>query len=218
MVCTQTTWMSIFSNFTQDQPQYRANNYIQLGPIITFHNYNGQDPKRHSHFDTIDGAIESIVPNNLDTFNGIIGARDAIEMSKIFINFYVSKTKWEDGVEAFLSKKVFALDEHPTRSNNEVDEHFGKSYTDVASMEMQSRYEDYEYREGMERKLMMLETGLAHTDHSQHCAVTQPGRFYQWLKKPQGTVLKIVKYVLAFVGLVLAFMVGSLMMKALKLT
>ncbi|KAL8793411.1 MAG: hypothetical protein Q9195_003997 [Heterodermia aff. obscurata] len=98
---------------------FKKGTYGRYGSIIAFHTYGGQDEPRHSHYDTTDGDLP--LPRNLDSFNGVLGARDAIEASTKIINFVVAKTKWDEGVRQFLSDEVFALDEKVQPGNTQVD-------------------------------------------------------------------------------------------------
>ncbi|KAK2740623.1 hypothetical protein CKAH01_18569 [Colletotrichum kahawae] len=109
------------SNDEEGYRRFKPGKYAKLGPVITFHTYSGQSD-RHSHYD---GSKLKRVPKDLDTFNSIIGAREAINKSKKLINLFAQKTKWEDGVRDFLANEVFALDPHVTPSNPQVDERFG---------------------------------------------------------------------------------------------
>ena len=98
---------------------FKKGTYGRYGSIIAFHTYVGQDEPRHSHYDTTDGDLP--LPRNLDSFNGVLGARDAIEASTKITNFVVAKTKWDEGVRQFLSDEVFALDEKVQPGNTQVD-------------------------------------------------------------------------------------------------
>ena len=188
--------------------------FAQLGPIITFHNYNGQS-SRHKHFDTSEAER---TPKDFSSFNNIIGARDAIEKSKTLIDFYAAKTKWDDGVNKFLADVVFALDEKVTHSNAEVDEHFGlpeTSGTRAVVDVYEDRSGDPEYFLGLERKVMMLEGGLAHNQSVP--AAMRTVRCLQMLKPSGWVVLTISKYLMAFIGVLLIFILARVLTKTLHL-
>ncbi|KAK1709180.1 hypothetical protein BDP67DRAFT_523302, partial [Colletotrichum lupini] len=140
--------------------RFKPGKFARLGPIITFHTYSGQS-KRHAHYDE---SKQPRSPRDLDSFNHIIGARDAIDNSIKLINFYAQKTKWEDGVRDFFANEVFVLDSNATLSNPQVDERFGSPDTSSQSTLGADRLADEEYQMGMERKMAMLESGLAFSE------------------------------------------------------
>ncbi|KAK1494048.1 hypothetical protein CTAM01_09239 [Colletotrichum tamarilloi] len=140
--------------------RFKPGKFARLGPIITFHTYSGQS-KRHAHYDE---SKQPRSPRDLDSFNHIIGARDAIDKSIKLINFYAQKTKWEDGVRDFFANEVFVLDSNATLSNPQVDERFGSPDTSSQSTLGADRLADEEYQMGMERKMAMLESGLAFSE------------------------------------------------------
>ncbi|OTB05585.1 hypothetical protein M426DRAFT_260087 [Hypoxylon sp. CI-4A] len=133
---------------------FKSGAYGDWGAIITFHSYGGQDSHRHAHYDGLEDKPLP-VPKKLDSFNSIIGARNAIENCKTLINYFAGGTKWEDGVQSFLEKEVFPLDEQARPSNSQVDE------ADPATF-LKSRIVpkcDPGYQIGFEKKLVDLETG-----------------------------------------------------------
>ncbi|RMZ72853.1 serine protease abc transporter b family tagd [Pyrenophora seminiperda CCB06] len=136
---------------------FKSGTHAQLGPLITFHTYTGQGD-RHDHYDDSDDERK---PRDVETFNKIIGARDAIDKCTTLINFFAAKTKWNDGVSDFLDNDVYKLDEKVTSSNAQVDERFGLPETSGV-MATTAAEEDEEYRVGMERKMLLLEGGLAY--------------------------------------------------------
>ncbi|KXH61054.1 hypothetical protein CNYM01_11557 [Colletotrichum nymphaeae SA-01] len=140
--------------------RFKPGKFASLGPIITFHTYSGQS-KRHAHYDE---SKQPRSPSDLDSFNHIIGARDAIDKSIKLINHYAQKTKWEDGVRDFFANEVFVLDSNATLSNPQVDERLGSPDTSSQSTLEADRVADEEYRMGMERKMAMLESGLAFSE------------------------------------------------------
>ncbi|KAJ0327672.1 hypothetical protein COL5a_005642 [Colletotrichum fioriniae] len=124
--------------------RFKPGKFARLGPIITFHTYSGQS-KRHAHYDE---SKQPRSPRDLDSFNHIIGARDAIDKSIKLINFYAQKTKWEDGVRDFFADEVFVLDSNATLSNPQVDERFGSPDTSIWSTLEADRLADEEYQLG----------------------------------------------------------------------
>jgi len=186
--------------------RFKPKTYAQLGPIITFHTYPGQPDSKHSHYDD---SKEERNPKEIETFNHIIGARDAIEKSRALIDFYATKTKWDGGVRAFLADDVFQLDKDVTKSNNQVDERFGLPETSTS--DIKGNWDEKEYEAGLARKLALLEEGLAYNQKS-------PGR---WTRRVPGCLrargLPILKHFLAIVAIFLIFLLSQLAMRFLKL-
>lgn len=102
----------------------RPGTWGKLGPVVAFHSYVGQNADRHGHYDSLNGgALPN--PKDLNSFNGLLGARDAIDVCLTFINFYAAKTPWEAGVQQFLDGQVFALDPNAQPANSDVDQRLG---------------------------------------------------------------------------------------------
>jgi hypothetical protein len=181
-----------------------------LGPIITFHTYSGQS-KRHAHYDD---SSQDRDPKDLNTFNDIIGGRDAIEKSKKLIDFFAAKTRWEDGVAAFLAEEVFALDKKATHSNAEVDERFGLPDTSgeqSLTIGPDASYEQSQY--GFERKLALLEDGLA-------CGQPMPAEsrahsLGQLKSRFRGSFMTALRYTVITVGLLLVLVMGQILGRAI---
>ena len=144
--------------------RFKSGTYGRWGSIISFHCYSGQDSDRHSHYDSLEGTAP--VPKQLDTFNKIIGARDAIDTSAALIKFFANKTKWEDGVKQFLEQEVFALASGAKPANGDVDKSVGSCRGGAAAVRaaaIDTRH-DFEYMSGMQRKLASLEGGESGRD------------------------------------------------------
>lgn len=141
---------------------FKPGTWGDWGAVINFHHYDGQNSDRHSHYDGLEG-VSLPVPKDLDSFNSIIGARNAIEGCKKLINFWADAVKWEDGVETFLKTEVFALDKDVSPSNNQVDEAgpVSLSCRSFTGGDMHS-----EYQVGLQRKLANLEIGASTTGTS----------------------------------------------------
>ena len=137
-------------------------------------------------------------------------------MCKTLINFWQSKTKWEDGVSDFLANTVFQLDKEKTPSNGEVDEHFAVSARGKCSVVRSAPMVEYddEYQAGLESKWSALESGLAYSQdlptNSCHSAV------YHRLKPSFGALVRFLGYTLAFVCLVFLFALSQVALKVLK--
>ncbi len=138
--------------------RFKSGTYGRWGPIVSFHCYSGQDPDRHSHYDSLEG--EAPVPKKLNTFNKIVGARDAIDKSVVLINFFTSEAKWEDGVNNFLEQEVFALARNAKPANSEVDGTMGSCMAGNRAM-IDARH-DFEYMTGLQHKLTLLEGAPSH--------------------------------------------------------
>ena len=96
---------------------FKNGTWGRAGDILTFHCYAGQDDKKHTHYDELVGDMPK--PKDLDTFNRIIGARTAIGYVTTLINFWYSKTNWQDGVEQFVHDQVFKLDANAQPGDND---------------------------------------------------------------------------------------------------
>ncbi|KAJ8131011.1 hypothetical protein O1611_g2614 [Lasiodiplodia mahajangana] len=142
--------------------RFKDNMWGDWGAIINFHCYLGQDSDLHSHYDGLEDApLPS--PTNLDSFNSIIGARNAIAASKKLIDFWADGTRWEDGVETFLRTEVFAIDPDATPSNSQVDQ--------SGPISFQHRYlssgdVDIEYQAGLHSKLTGLDARVLAIDNA----------------------------------------------------
>jgi len=87
--------------------------------VLNFHSYDGQDSHRHDLYDQPNGSMTA---GDLESFNKVVGARDAIDKCAQLARFWAEKTKWEDGVGDFLRMKVFSIHEKATGSNIDVDD------------------------------------------------------------------------------------------------
>jgi len=103
---------------------------------------------------------------------------------------------------AFLDTDVYRLDEKATKSNKEVDQRFGMP--DTSGVVVTAADEDEEYRAGMERKMMLLEGGLAYA---------QPQASRRWVdvvSSLRGKMVGALKYCLAIALFALTFIVFNL--------
>ncbi|KAI0443549.1 hypothetical protein F4803DRAFT_514604 [Xylaria telfairii] len=132
------------------------------GAIINFHCYKGQDTDIHSHYDGLEGAPLP-VPNNLDSFNSIIGARNAIEGCTKLINFWAEATKWEDGVETLLRTEIIVIDKDARPSNSEVDQ---SGPISLSCCRFTGGRADIQYQANLQRKLTNLDTRFLTTDNN----------------------------------------------------
>ena len=60
-------------------------------------------------------------PSNLDAFNEIVGARDAVEMCITLANHWQKKTRWDDGVRQWLEDVPFKIADGATGSDESVE-------------------------------------------------------------------------------------------------
>jgi hypothetical protein len=134
---------------------FKSGQYGKWGPVMVFHSYDGQNKDRHSHYDGLEDKSLP-VPKDLESFNFIIGARTAIDADTKLINYSAAGTRWEDGVEAFLKNEVFAIDCKAQPANSQVDQVGPDSGKCPGTSDAEL---DYEYRSGLERKLLSLENG-----------------------------------------------------------
>ncbi|KAL8707240.1 MAG: hypothetical protein Q9220_007683 [cf. Caloplaca sp. 1 TL-2023] len=102
--------------------RFKPNTFGDFGAIIAFHAYLGQNEARHEHYDTLLEGESLPTPKNVESFNNILGARNAIDASTKLINLFAAKTKWDDGVRQFLSDDVFVLDPNVQPANTDVDQ------------------------------------------------------------------------------------------------
>jgi len=94
---------------------FKPGTWGQWGNVITFHAYHGQDEDVHSSFDSY-GEMD---PTNLNSFNGLVGGRDAISNCAKLLGYYANRMLWENGPKALL-EQIFALAPNATVSNTEV--------------------------------------------------------------------------------------------------
>ena len=142
---------------------FKPNTYGRWGSIIAFHCYSGQDEKRHSHYDSNEGTDP--IPKQMDTFNNIIGARDAIEKSASFIKYFAAQTKWEDGVKQFLEQEVFALAPNAKPSDNNVDGSLGPCSMVGSKHSMSDiHHQNFDYAAGLQRKMALLDNDRRNMD------------------------------------------------------
>ncbi|KAI1109763.1 hypothetical protein F5Y14DRAFT_466375 [Nemania sp. NC0429] len=129
------------------------------GAVLNFHCYKGQNSDLHSHYDGVEDAPLP-VPKNLDSFNSIIGARNAIEGCKKLINFWFAGTQWEGEVKTFLQTDVYAIDPDASPSNSQVDQTGPISFS---CRHGAGDKVDVEYQAGLQGKLTLLDARAANT-------------------------------------------------------
>ena len=135
--------------------RFKPGTYGRWGAVQAFHSYAGQDSSRHKHYDELEGT-PSLVPRQLDSFNNVVGARDAIDQSATLLGFYAKKTRWEDGVRAWLEGEVFALAPNARPADGEVDEPTGRPCA-AGRLSMSDGGAAPSYDAGLRRKLALVD-------------------------------------------------------------
>ncbi|KAI0154840.1 hypothetical protein GGR57DRAFT_511814 [Xylariaceae sp. FL1272] len=149
--------------------KFRPGMYGRWGPVVTFHSYKDQSD-HHAHYDGLPEGQGLPVPQVLDSFNDIIGARDAINACTRLIDFWAEKKDWDGGVRQFLETDVFALDKEARDSDNGVDQEDPLFAQSFAHTSRPGDAYDVEYHAGLQRKLAGLDaqihTGLVRRQHT----------------------------------------------------
>ncbi|KAI1502366.1 hypothetical protein F5X99DRAFT_379247 [Biscogniauxia marginata] len=143
--------------------RFKPGTYGTWGPIIAFHTYAGQNGDKHSHYDGLKKGEARPIPKDLNSFNSMIGARDAIGACTRLINYWAQKKAWDSDVRQFLETEVFALDDSPQPSNGRVDESDPVFAPDVTAPRVASDDDgdfDLEFHAGLQRKMASLEEGI----------------------------------------------------------
>jgi hypothetical protein len=136
---------------------FRAGTWAQWGAIVSFHAYGKQDGERHTFYDGLEGARPPN-PKDLQSFNRLHGARDAIEASIVLINAFAEKLPWEKLREK-LESTVYSIDPKAGDCNSAVDGVIPG--LDTASIRYEKKEDVFDYEVGMLRKLSSLESGVS---------------------------------------------------------
>jgi hypothetical protein len=97
--------------------EFQAGKHGSWGAVENFHTYVGQ-PSSHGTFDDFDQ--KKMHPNDLSSFDPLLGARDAIDRCVKMINFWVAKTPYEQGPKALIEQDIFVVSPNVTPSDNTV--------------------------------------------------------------------------------------------------
>lgn len=112
-------------NSTKDAMTFKPNTFGDFGAVITFHSYLGQNADNHSEFDgdpTNDWyTTTSIDYEELDTYNSLVGARNAIDYCTQLLKFWHDGIEWDHGPRQLL-ETIFTLDGNATVSDVTVNE------------------------------------------------------------------------------------------------
>ena len=90
---------------TGSTDQFKPGKYGIYGEIENFHCYKGQDHKMHDKDDTLKGSD----PNTLDSFNALLGGRDAIGYCIRVLDFWNTKTSYAAGPKDLFETEIFSL-------------------------------------------------------------------------------------------------------------
>lgn len=97
--------------------EFQPGKHGSWGAVENFHTYVGQ-PSSHGTFD--DFSEKKMHPNDLSSFDPLLGARDAIDRCVKMINFWVAKTPYEQGPKDLIEKDIFVISPSATASDNTV--------------------------------------------------------------------------------------------------
>lgn len=105
---------------TDTSMTFKTGTYGNWGNVITFHAYKGQSDA-HKDFDEYDK--DTMNPTNPSSFNGLVGANNAIDQCAKLLQLYQAKTPWEHtssngtlGPKQLL-QSIFNLDTSMTPAN-----------------------------------------------------------------------------------------------------
>jgi hypothetical protein len=86
---------------------FKTGKYGKFGDVENFHCYRGQNKPQHEKYDHFEDSEFDFT--KLDTFNGLIGARDAIDYSKKLLDFWNAKTLYASpkGPKDMFEKEIF---------------------------------------------------------------------------------------------------------------
>lgn len=98
---------------------FKPGTYGRYGAVENFHCYRGQDSKAHDKYDE---PPEGMRPTSLESFNPLVGARNAITAGTRLLTMWQDQTPWGDpnGPEAYLRGTVFALSPNVTPADATV--------------------------------------------------------------------------------------------------
>jgi hypothetical protein len=101
---------------------FKPGTYGQYGEVENFHCYRGQDETLHDKYDKPQGPVPE--PANLDSFNALLGGRDAIDASIKLLNMWQDKTPWaaNGGPKELLEGTIFKLSANVSDADASVEE------------------------------------------------------------------------------------------------
>ena len=95
---------------------FKPGTWGKWGSVLTFHTYRGQNHDEHKAFDEDSAPMD---PTNPDSFNNLVGGRDAIEYCRQLLSYFANLVRWEAGADLFFAN-VFALDPGATPADTNV--------------------------------------------------------------------------------------------------
>ena len=100
---------------------FKPGKYGLWGEVENFHSYKGQDEKAHDRYDKPPDGV-TLDTANLDSFDGLVGARDAIAGAIKILDFFKSGVSWSamGGPKEFLEGTVFKISAAATPADNTV--------------------------------------------------------------------------------------------------
>ncbi|HEY0610733.1 MAG TPA: papain-like cysteine protease family protein, partial [Chitinophaga sp.] len=87
--------------------QFLPGKYGDFGEIERFRTYKGQDQGQHDQYDVFD--LSQLNINKLETYNGLWGARNAIDYSIKVLDFWKKRTPYANGPKALFENEIFKL-------------------------------------------------------------------------------------------------------------
>jgi hypothetical protein len=100
---------------------FKPGKYGLWGAVLNFHCYKGQKSSDHDRYDKVPDGV-TLDTSNLGTFDGLLGARDAIAGAIKMLDYYHAFVPWTDpgGPKEYLEDTVFKLDPNATPADNSV--------------------------------------------------------------------------------------------------
>ena len=104
-----------------DDDEFLPGKWGRYGAVENFHCYRGQNPDQHKKYDRPPKGIV-LRPEFADSFNPLLGARDAVDASAKLLGMWNNQTPWDapDGPQAYLEGTVFKLAANAKPADNTV--------------------------------------------------------------------------------------------------
>ncbi|MFB6456421.1 papain-like cysteine protease family protein [Chitinophaga sp. Hz27] len=103
---------------TGSTDQFQPGKYGDYGDIQNFHCYKGQNHTEHDKYDDYDASLFDT--SKLETFNGLIGARNSIDFCVRLLNFWKAKTPYSSGPKVMFENEIFKLAPGATPSDTSL--------------------------------------------------------------------------------------------------
>src|SRR5690606_33481801 len=99
--------------------RFKPGTYGRWGAVENFHSYRGQSAEEHDRYDSPPNTLR---PTDLTSFNGMVGAREAVEVSSRVLSMWRAGTPWAatDGPKEYLEGTVFAISPDATPADSTV--------------------------------------------------------------------------------------------------